>query len=184
VKYIKKYTSIRGGIKITERIIHPLSPIFNDKSQILILGSFPSVKSREGEFYYLHPQNRFWKVISTLLQEELPTSVKEMRELLLYNGVAVWDVIKSCEITGSSDSSIRNVISNDISIILNTADIKCIIANGATAERLYRKYIFSVTGREIRKLPSTSPANAAYSVDRLIDEWSFVIKFLNKDTRG
>lgn len=164
--------------------MHPFLPVFNNKSQILILGSFPSVKSREGEFYYHHPQNRFWKIISTLLQKELPNSIEEKKELLLRGGIAVWDVIKSCEIVGSSDSSIRNVVSNDISAILNIADIKCIIANGATAERLYKKYTFPVTGREIRKLPSTSPANAAYSIHKLIGEWSYITKFIDMDTKG
>ena len=173
-----------GGIEISERIVHPFLPIYNNESQILILGSFPSVKSREGEFYYHHPQNRFWRVISSLCQEELPDSIEEKRRLLLRCGIAVWDVINSCEINGSSDGSIRNVISNDISAILNTADIRSILANGATAERLYRKYIFPVTGREIVKLPSTSPANAACSLDKLIKEWSYIVEFLDKDTKG
>lgn len=164
-----------GGIKI--KIAHPFHPVYNENSRILILGSFPSVKSREGEFYYHHPQNRFWKVISTLFQEELPSNIPEKKHLLLHNQLAVWDVIKSCEITGSSDSSIRNVVCNDISFILNTAQIKCIITNGGTADRLYRRYLYPVTRRESVKLPSTSPANATFTLDRLLKEWSYLLQF-------
>lgn len=140
------------------------------------MGSFPSVKSREGEFFYHHPQNRFWKVISGLYQENLPTSIEEKKQLLLQHGIAVWDVIQSCEITGSSDLSIRNVIPNDITFILKQLDIKLLAANGATAYRLYMKYIYPITGRDIIKLPSTSPANAGFSLDRLLEEWD-CIKF-------
>lgn len=160
---------------INERIIHSIHPIYNENSSILILGSFPSVKSREGEFFYHHPQNRFWKVISGIYQEELPTTITDKKNLLLRHELAVWDVIQSCEITGSSDSSIRNVIPNDISIILNNAKIKYLIANGATAYRLYMKYIYPQIGSEIIKLPSTSPANAAYSLDKLMNEWNSIL---------
>jgi hypoxanthine-DNA glycosylase len=142
------------------------------------------VKSREGEFYYHHPQNRFWKVISALFQEPLPVTIQEKKELLLRNGIALWDVIESCEVTGSSDSSIRNVVSNDISALLNSADIRCIAANGGTAERLYRKFISPVTGRDILKLPSTSPANAACSLEKLIAQWSSILNFMDKGTKG
>jgi hypoxanthine-DNA glycosylase len=167
-----------GGIKITERIVHPFLPIYNKDSQILILGTFPSVKSREGEFYYHHPQNRFWKVISALCKEKTPVTIDEKKDLLLRNRIALWDVIKSCEITGSSDSSIRNAVGNDISEILNTAKIKLIAANGGTACRLYRKFILPETGRDILGLPSTSPANAVCTLDKLIGEWSVLIKYI------
>lgn len=153
------------------RAVHPIPPVYNKASRILILGSFPSVKSREGEFFYHHPQNRFWKVISSVCEEPLPQSIEEKRTMLLRNRIAVWDVVQSCEITGSSDSSIKNVIPNDLSGLLNTTDIKQIIANGNTAYRLYMKYIFPVLGRDIIKMPSTSPANAAYSMERLLQEW-------------
>lgn len=165
---------------MNDRVVHPFMPIYNEESKILILGSFPSVKSREGEFYYHHPQNRFWKVISAVYQEDLPISIEEKKELLLDKCIAVWDVIKSCEIIGSSDSSIRNVIPNDLSMILDVADIKCIIANGGTAHRLYMKYIFPVTGREILKLPSTSPANAAFSLEKLTRDWSSIINITGR----
>jgi hypoxanthine-DNA glycosylase len=159
-----------------DRITHPFQPIYNKDSKILILGSFPSVKSREGEFFYHHPQNRFWKVISAVYLEQLPISIEEKKELLLRNGVAIWDVIKSCEITGSSDNSIKNVVPNDLSQILEAADIKRIFANGSTAYQLYERYIFPKSGREIIKLPSTSPANAAYNVDKLLEDWYYIRK--------
>jgi hypoxanthine-DNA glycosylase len=161
-----------------DRISHPFQPIYNQDSKVLILGSFPSVKSREGEFFYHHPQNRFWKVISAVYREQFPVSIEEKKELLLRNGVAVWDVIKSCEITGSSDNSIKNVIPNDLSEILNTTDIKRIFANGSTAYQLYMRYIFPKLGRDIIKLPSTSPANAAYNVDRLLEDWYYIRKII------
>lgn len=154
-----------------DRVIHTIQPIYNKASRILILGSFPSVKSREGEFFYHHPQNRFWKVISAVYEEPLPISIEEKRAMLLRNRIAVWDVIQSCEITGSSDSSIKNVIPNDLTEILNMAEITQIVANGNTAYQLYMKYIFPRLEREIIKMPSTSPANAAYNFDRLLEEW-------------
>lgn len=151
---------------------HPIPPLYNEASKVLILGSFPSVKSREAQFFYHHPQNRFWKVISSVYQRPLPVTVEEKRAMLLDSNVAVWDVIKSCEITGSSDSSIRNVTANDITQILIDAQIGVIAANGNTAHRLYMKYIYPVTGREALKLPSTSPANAGFSMERLLEAWS------------
>jgi hypoxanthine-DNA glycosylase len=155
-----------------DRIIHPIPPVYNKDSKILILGSFPSVKSREGEFFYHHPQNRFWKVISALYNEPLPSTVEEKKAILMKNSLAVWDVIESCEITGSSDSSIKNVIPNDISEILSHAEISHIATNGATAYRLYMKYIYPESKRVAIKLPSTSPANAGCSMERLLDEWA------------
>ncbi len=157
-----------------ERIIHPFPPIYDSNSKVLILGTFPSVKSREGEFYYHHPQNRFWRVISRLYGEPLPGSIEEKKQLLLRNRIAVWDVIQSCEITGSSDSSIRNVVPNDISTLLKLTGIRNIYANGGTAYRLYQRFIMPVTGRDIQQLPSTSPANATCSLEQLIERWSCI----------
>ena len=151
--------------------VHPIPPVFDEKSKILILGSFPSVKSRETEFFYGHPQNRFWKVISTILGESLPTTVDEKRELLLKHRVALWDVLASCDIDGSADSSIRNAAPNDISAILSTADVRAIFVNGKTAEKYYNRYIKPLTNRSAICLPSTSPANAATSFERLLDAW-------------
>ncbi|MHB8131741.1 MAG: DNA-deoxyinosine glycosylase, partial [Mobilitalea sp.] len=115
-------------------------------------------------------------VISAIYKEQLPISIEEKKELLLRNGIAVWDVIKSCEITGSADNSIKNIIPNDLSEILKIADIKRIFVNGSTAHQLYTKYIFPKIGRDAVKLPSTSPANAAYNVDRLLEDWTFIKK--------
>lgn len=157
-----------------DRIIHPIPPVYNEDSKILILGSFPSVKSREGEFFYHHPQNRFWKVISRVYEEALPVTIEEKKQFLLKSGIAVWDVIQSCEITGSADSSIKNVIPNDLTKILNNADIKKIYTNGGTSTTLYKKYIFPKTGIESIKLPSTSPANAGCNMERLIEAWSCI----------
>lgn len=156
------------------RLVHPVLPVYNQESNILILGSFPSVKSREGEFFYHHPQNRFWKVISAIYEERLPETIDDKRQLLLRNKIALWDVVESCEISGSADSSIKNVIVNDISPILEHAKIKKIYANGATAYSLYKKYIYNSIRREIIKLPSTSPANASYSLERLIECWTCI----------
>lgn len=151
--------------------IHNIPPLYDKNSKILILGSFPSVKSREAEFFYGHPQNRFWKVVSTVLGCNCPQTVEEKRKMLLSHNIAVWDVIKSCEITGSSDSSIKNVMPNDLSEIFKTANIKAVFTNGATSYNLYKKYN---KAPEAIKLPSTSPANAAYSLEHLIKEWSVI----------
>lgn len=157
--------------------LHNIDPVYSSDSKILILGSFPSVKSRESQFFYAHPQNRFWKVLTALYAPdggvELDT-VDKKREFLLMNKIAVWDVIQSCEITGSSDSSIKNVKVNDLKRILSAADIEAIFSNGATSYNLYMKYCADKLGRPSLKLPSTSPANAAYSLERLIEAWSAI----------
>ncbi len=159
------------------RVKTTFDPVFDENSRILILGTFPSVKSREENFYYGHPQNRFWRLIANLTDEEVPTSIEEKKALLLRNGFALWDVVLECDIIGSSDSSIRNVVPADINMILKSANIEKIIANGATAYRLYEKYCREVTGRNIIKCPSTSPANAAYSMEKLKEEWQIVVDF-------
>lgn len=156
------------------RIEHPIAPVYNHESRILILGSFPSVKSRENQFFYGHPQNRFWKVLAQVFLDEVPQTIPEKKDFLFRQKVAVWDVIASCEIEGSSDSSIRNVVANDLRDILDAADIKQIYVNGKKAEQLYRKYIEPQTGRTAICLPSTSPANAAWSVERLVEAWSVI----------
>ena len=148
------------------RLLHTIPPVFNRNSKILILGSFPSVKSREAEFFYGHKQNRFWKVLANLLNESVPENTEEKKQLLLSNGIALWDVIKSCTITGSSDSSIK------------TANISQIFTNGSTADKLYKKHIYPFTQIEAIKLPSTSPANAAFTLDKLLREWNVILKYL------
>lgn len=157
-------------------IEHPIPPLYNEKSKILILGSFPSVKSREEGFFYGHPQNRFWKVTSAVFGEDTPQTVPEKKDFLLRNHIALWDVIGSCDITGSSDSGIKNVTANDLSVILDKADIKQIYVNGKTAYKYYVKYSEEKNGRPAICLPSTSPANAAWSVERLTDAWSCIKK--------
>ena len=158
------------------RIEHPIKPIYDKNSRILILGSFPSVKSREQMFFYGHPQNRFWKLLAALFETDLPETIEEKKAFLIKHHIAVWDVIASCDIIGSSDSTITNVIANDLSPILETANIQTIYVNGAKAFELYKKYIFPVTKKEAVKLPSTSPANAAYSLEKLKSEWSRILK--------
>ncbi len=161
-----------------ERITHPFPPLYDEKSETLILGSFPSVKSRENMFFYGHMQNRFWKVISKIYDEKLPDTIGEKKALILNHRLALWDSIRSCTIVGSSDSSVRDVVPNDISEIISNSKIDRIFCNGALSYKMYMKYIFPTTEIKALKLPSTSPANAAYSLERLIGEWS-VIKQTN-----
>ncbi len=158
-----------------ERVVHPIAPVYNAESEVLILGSFPSVKSRETEFFYGHRQNRFWRVIAALCGEEVPESTEEKKALLLRNNIALWDVIASCEITGSADSSIKNAVPNNIMKIINESRIERIYTNGKKADELYKKYLESETGIEAICLPSTSPANAAWSFERLMQEWKKII---------
>ena len=159
-------------------VSHDFEPVFDENSKVLILGTFPSVKSRENQFYYGHPQNRFWKVIAGLTESEVPQTIEEKKKLLLEHGIAIWDVIESCEIIGSSDSSIKNVVPADIERVVANSKIQNIYANGGTAKKLYEKYSQKKTGREIIGLPSTSPANAAYSLERLLECWQEVKKVL------
>lgn len=152
-------------------LVHSIAPVYDKDSKVLILGSFPSVKSRESKFFYGHPQNRFWKVLAAVYEKDVPETITEKKKFLLKNHVAVWDVIHSCDIEGSSDSSIRNVQANDISPVLRTAQIRQIYVNGKKAEQLYQKYIYPTVQRECVCLPSTSPANAAWSLERLVESW-------------
>ena len=153
---------------------HNIEPLYDKKSRILILGSFPSVKSREEQFFYAHPQNRFWRVMAALTENEIPKTVEEKKTLLLNSKIAVWDVIKSCDITGSGDSSIKNVVPNDITDILKTGNIRAIYCNGQTAYKLYGRYIEPKTHIKATVLPSTSPANAAYSLGKLMEKWEVI----------
>lgn len=157
-----------------ELIKHPFPPLYDKNSKILILGSFPSVKSREQMFFYGHPQNRFWRVMAAELKSEVPQTVPEKRSLLLSHGIALWDVLAACEIRGSADSSIKNAVVNDLNPILSGADIEEIFVNGKTAERFYNKYTLKQTGRQAVCLPSTSPANASMTLEKLIDAWSII----------
>ena len=162
-----------------EQATHPIAPVYDGRSKILILGSFPSVQSRKAAFFYGHPQNRFWRVVSGVLGVELPQTVEEKRGMLLENRIALWDVIASCRIEGSSDSSIRDVVPTDLGIILRAAKIGAVFCNGQTAFRLYERYQLAQTGLPSTALPSTSPANAAYSVERLTESWSILLPALS-----
>lgn len=155
-----------------QHIRHGFEPIYDEHSRVLILGTLPSVKSREQQFYYGHPQNRFWKLLAGITgEEQVPASIPEKTQFLLKHRIAIWDVIAECDIIGSSDSSIKNVVPADLTRILDTAPIKGIYANGTKAYELYMKYSYEKTEREIVKLPSTSPANAAFQMDRLLSVW-------------
>lgn len=154
---------------------HTIEPVYDENSRILILGSFPSIKSREGKFFYHHPQNRFWKVLAGILEEPVPDTIPEKKAMLLRHHVAIWDVVASCDIRGSSDASIKNVVPCDLESIIEASQIKYIFTNGGTADRLYRKYCYKKTGIEACKLPSTSPANAAWSLERLLTAWNIII---------
>ena len=156
-------------------IVHPFPPFFRKDSRILILGSFPSVKSREQRFFYGHPQNRFWKVIAAVFQDDTPVTILEKRAFLERHQIALWDSIGRCTIEGSSDSSIRDVVPNDLSVILDGAPIRTIFCNGRTSLDCYYRYIYLKTKREAILLPSTSPANAAWTLPRLIDAWHIVL---------
>ncbi len=189
------------------RIQHPFGPLYSERSHVLILGSFPSVKSREQQFFYGHPQNRFWKVIAALFADTacagsgtidprtplndpgislrdvrtvagIPRTIEEKKALILDNGLALWDSIGSCEITGSSDASIRNAEPNDLRLITDNCDIRAIYCNGKKSLEVYNRYIEPVLGRTAEALPSTSPANAAWSLDRLIEAWSIILEHL------
>lgn len=159
-----------------EHIVHSFEPVYDKDSEILILGTLPSVKSRENNFYYGHKQNRFWKVLATLLKEPVPDTIEEKKAMLLAHRIALWDVIQSCDIKGSSDSSIKNVQPTDIGMILEKTNITRIYANGNKAGQLYKRYQFPVTGIEATVLPSTSPANAAWSLDRLCEAWRVILE--------
>lgn len=155
--------------------IHNIAPLYDKNSSVLILGSFPSVKSREQSFFYGHPQNRFWKVVSAVFGCETPLTIPEKKAFLHAHGIALWDVIASCEIEGSSDSSIKKVVPNDIGIILSSCPIRNIYTNGTASSELYRKLIYPKTGIESIRLPSTSPANASWPLEKLIAAWKAII---------
>ena len=168
-----------------EHQVHPIPPFYDKNSRILELGSFPSVTSRETGFFYGHPQNRYWKMMAEVFGDgkntAVPETIPQKREFLRRHHIAMWDTIAACTITGSSDSSLRDVVPNDISGILRTADIRRIFCNGAASWNLYRKYILPVTGREAEKMPSTSPANAAWSLERLVEAWKICRTYAEKD---
>ena len=164
-----------------EHIIHSIEPVFDAESRVLILGTMPSPKSREVQFYYGHPQNRFWRVLAAVLGEEVPQSVPEKNAMLLRHRIALWDVLAECEITGASDSSIRNPVANDLSVILNHAPVQAVFTTGATAWKLYTRLQKPHTGIEAVRLPSTSPANCAVKMEALTEAYKAILPWLEPD---
>lgn len=160
---------------LEERLVHPFPPVYDASSRILILGSFPSAASREVSFYYGHKRNRFWNVLSALYSEEIPDSIEGKKAFLLRRGIALWDSIGSCTITGSSDASIKDAVPNKISELIKKAPIKKIFANGKASFDCYEKYVYPDTGIHAVLLPSTSPANAAWDLGRLTDAWRVIL---------
>lgn len=158
--------------------VHTFEPVYDSSSRVLILGSFPSVKSREYGFYYGHPQNRFWKVLSAVLECDVPETIEQKTAMLLQNHIALWDVVAQCDIIGSSDASIRNIVPSDINSILSSCNLRAIFANGKTAEKFFCKYHLPECGRSIISLPSTSAANAAWSMLQLIDKWQVIQSYI------
>ena len=164
---------------MSEHQVHPFPPLYDAQSRILILGSFPSIKSREGQFFYHHPQNRFWKILAMVMEQPVPETIDEKKNFLIKSHIAVWDVIASCTIEGSSDSSIKNVVPNDLAEILSAAPISQIFCHGGTSHQYYKKYQEKTTGRTAIRLPSTSPANAAWNLERLRPQWAVIREYLN-----
>ena len=162
-----------------EKVEHTLSPIYDTSSKILILGTMPSPKPREAGFYYSHPQNRFWKIMATLFNEELPITNQQKEEMMKKHHIALWDVLKSCEIKGADDNSITSVEVNAIDQLLKETSIQKIYTTGLKATTLYKKYCFKDTGIASIYLPSTSPANCRnYNLEKLIEEYRCILKDL------
>lgn len=157
---------------------HEFGPYINKNSKILILGSIPSVKSRELGFYYMHPRNRFWKIVSDLLNEEFPDTIEKKKDFLKRNRIALWDVLDSCDINGSSDSSIKNPKVNDIKNLIKGTCVKYIFVTGMKALDLYNKYCYDDVLIKAIYLPSTSGANCAFNYETLKEKYEVIINYL------
>ena len=153
---------------------HTIAPVYDAQSRVLLLGSFPSVRSRAEGFYYAHPQNRFWRVLAALFSCPVPQTVAEKTSLLHAQHLALWDVCACCTVIGSGDASIRNVVANDVAALLGGTRIRAVFANGTTAAALYHRFLETDCAMPAIRLPSTSPANASYSLERLVESWSCV----------
>ena len=156
------------------QVFHELPPVFDENSKVLILGSIPSVKSREKGFYYMHPQNRFWKVLETIFEEK----IMDKKEFCKQHGIALWDTCASCEIVSSADSTIKKIVPNDLSIILEKANIVQIFTTGKKAHEIYQKYLYPIYKKEDIYLSSTSPANAKKKLEDLVEEYKKILEFL------
>ena len=165
---------------MSEHIVHTIEPVFDSESRVLILGTMPSPKSREVGFYYGHPRNRFWKVLALVLGESEPSSITEKIALLHRRHIALWDVLAACEIEGASDASIRQPEPNDLSRIFSVAPIQAVFTTGTTAYRLYQKYQAQLTGLNANRLPSTSPANCAVSLEQLSEAYREILLYLER----
>lgn len=161
-----------------EQITHAFEPVFDSSSRVLILGTMPSPKSRENGFYYSHPQNRFWRVMAQLFQEEVPSTSDEKKSMMHRHGIALWDVLAQCDIKGADDNSIQNPVANDIKGLMGKTGIKAVFTTGATASRLYEKLVLSETGIPAGRLLSTSPANCRYSLDMLVEDYRVILEYL------
>ena len=162
------------------KVSHEFGPYINKDSRILILGSIPSVKSRECGFYYMHPQNRFWKIITDVFDDNYPETINEKKEFLNKHKIALWDVLDSCDIDGSSDSSIKTPIVNDIKGLIKDTDVRYIFVTGKKALELYDRYCYDNVLIKAIYLPSTSGANCAFSYDKLKKKYEIIIKYLKK----
>lgn len=168
---------MKASRKAPERVAHPLRPVFDQRSRVLVLGTMPSPKSRETGFYYNHPQNRFWKVMAALFDEPLPASNDEKRALALRHGIALWDVLAECTIEGASDGSIADCVPNDIGSLFARAPIEAVFCTGAKAAELYTKHCEVQTHLACTRLPSTSPANAAKSLEQLVEDYRAILPY-------
>ena len=167
-------------LDIIKKIEHPFEPVCDSKAKILIVGTMASPKSRENGFYYTHPQNRFWKVLSLVLGQEIPLDIEGKKAFLRANHIALWDVLASCEIRNADDASITSPIANDMSVIFDRGKIRAVFATGKKAESLYRKYCLQDNEEiELHYLPSTSPANQGnYSLDDLVEHYKVILPYL------
>lgn len=162
----------------SERVEHEIAPVFDERSRVLILGTMPSPKSREAGFYYMHPQNRFWRMLSAVLNEPLPPSAEERRKMCLRHNIALWDVLASCDINGASDSSITNAVPNDIPRLLSECPITAVFTTGKKAHALYRRFFPDLMSDTC--LPSTSPANRTITEEKMLDEYRVIANILAK----
>lgn len=157
-------------------VVQPFEPVVDERCRLLILGSIPSVLSRQNAFYYGNPQNRFWRMLSAVFDEAVPKTVQEKKELLLRRHIALWDVLASCEIEGSSDASIRRPVPADLNRILQIAPIEKVLCNGTSAGKMYARFQAKLYPLPMSVLPSTSPANAAWTLPRLISAWTEALR--------
>ena len=160
-----------GGTMEYQHIIHPFEALYDEDSRILVLGSFPSVKSREQKFFYGHPQNRFWQVTAAVFEDDVPETIERKKQFLHRHHVAAWDVIDGCDIKGPGHSSIKNAVPTDLQKIIRNSRVSAVFCNGKTSGRMYEKYHEPVLKMKAQILPSTSPANAAWTLERLIEVW-------------